>query len=151
MKEVELELGAASHTGIPLTHRGVASSVAFVTARDGGASDEHASRLAELALSVDTLVIFMGGSRLRSIADLLIATGVPKTAPVAVISNATLENQQTVIGSLACIAERVAEARLSAPMLIIIGEVTNLSSSLNWFERRARLEHKGRSLSIAAT
>jgi uroporphyrin-III C-methyltransferase len=132
-------LGAASHAGIPLTHRGVASSVAFVTARDGAASDEHARRLAELALSVDTLVIFMGGSRLRSIADSLIATGVPETAPVAVISNATFENQQTVLGTLADIAEGVAEARLSAPMLIIVGEVTNLSSNLNWFERRGPL------------
>jgi len=129
-------LGAASHAGIPMTHRGVASSVAIVTARAGDADDEHARRLADLARSVDTLVIYMGSSRLLSIIDSLTAAGVSETTPVAVISNATLENQQTVLGTLAVIAERVADARLSAPMLVVVGQVTTLSPSLNWFEHR---------------
>jgi uroporphyrin-III C-methyltransferase len=129
-------LGAASYAGIPLTHRGIASSVAFVTARDGEASERHEKRLAALAASADTLVIFMGGSRLGSIAESIIAAGVPETVPVAVVSNATLANQRSVLGTLANIAEKVAEAQLPAPMLIIVGEVTNLSPSLNWFEPR---------------
>jgi uroporphyrin-III C-methyltransferase/precorrin-2 dehydrogenase/sirohydrochlorin ferrochelatase len=130
-------LGAASHAGIPLTHRGIAASVAVVTARVGDPSDGHDRRLAELARSVDTLVIYMGGSHLSSIAASLTAEGVPETTPVAVISNATLQNQQTVLGTLAGIAESVAAAGLSAPMLVIVGAVANLSPSLNWFERRA--------------
>lgn len=129
-------LGAASYAGIPLTHRGIASSVAFITARDGEASERREKQLAALAASADTLVIFMGGSRLGSIAESIIAAGVPETVSVAVISNATLANQQSVLGTLANIAEKVAEAQLPAPMLIIVGEVTNLSPSLNWFEPR---------------
>ncbi len=129
-------LGAASHAGIPLTHRSVASSVAFVTARDGSDSEEHRARLGRLAAAVDTLVIFMGGSRLPSIVESLVAAGVSRDARVAVIGNATLENQTTVLGSIEDISDRVTEARLAAPMLIIVGEVTNLASALNWFERR---------------
>lgn len=129
-------LGAASHAGIPLTHRSVSSSVAFVTARDETAGDRHERRLAELARSADTLVVFMGGSRLRSLADSLAAGGISRSASVAVISQATLESQKTVLGTVENIAERVEEARLAAPMLIIIGEVVNLAPALNWFERR---------------
>jgi uroporphyrinogen III methyltransferase/synthase len=129
-------LGAASHAGIPLTHRGIASSVAFITARDGGESNEHMTRLARLAASVDTLVIYMGGLRLPSLIHSLMEAGISKSVPVAVISNATFENQATVLGTLEEIAGRTEAARLSAPMLIIVGEVANLSSTLNWFEHR---------------
>lgn len=88
---VSSALGAASYAGIPLTHRGIASSVAFVTARDGGTHEQNGITLKALVKTVDTLVIFMGGSRLQSIADSLMEAGVPKTASVAVISQATLD------------------------------------------------------------
>jgi uroporphyrin-III C-methyltransferase len=127
-------LGAASYAGIPLTQRHIASSVAFVTARDGGTNSRQT--LAALARAVDTLVIFMGGTRLQSIAESLMVAGIEGIAPAAVISHATLENQQTILGSLDSIASRAAAAGLATPMLMIVGEVTNLSSTLNWFERR---------------
>ena len=134
---VSSALGAASYAGIPLTHRGIASSVAFVTARDGSGTVGHDRRLAALAASADTLVIFMGGSRLHSIAESLVAAGIPDSAPVAAISNATLNDQRTLLGTVGTIAREVANAQLPAPMLIIVGEVTNLSPSLNWFENGA--------------
>ena len=129
-------LGAASHSGIPLTHRGIASSVAFVTARDGSGSEEQIGRLGSLAASVDTLAIFMGGSCLRSIVSSLTSAGLAGTTSVAVISNATMESQKTVLGTLESIDAKVDQASLVAPLLILVGAVTNLSSSLNWFERR---------------
>ncbi len=128
-------LGAASCAGIPLTHRHVASSVAFATAH-ADRSGEGGSSLAALARAADTLVIFMGGSRLQAIADSLMADGISPEFPVAVISNATLENQQTVLSTLDCMAERAAAAGLTTPSLIILGEVTNLSPHLNWFEKQ---------------
>lgn len=129
-------LGAASYAGIPLTHRGVSSSVAFITAREGRQGVKSDESLARLAESVDTLVIFMGGSRLQSIADALMEAGIPEKTSVAVISQATSDTQQTIVAPLDSVSERVAGAQLATPMLIIIGEVTNLSASLNWFERR---------------
>jgi uroporphyrin-III C-methyltransferase len=129
-------LGAASHSGIPLTHRGIASSVAFVTARDGTGSGEQIRRLGSLAASVDTLAVFMGGSCLRSIVNSLTGAGLAGTTSVAVVSNATLETQRTVLGTLDSIAGQVAAAELAAPLLILVGAVTNLGSSLNWYERK---------------
>jgi uroporphyrin-III C-methyltransferase len=134
---VSSALGAASYAGIPLTHRGVASSVAFITARDGSGSEEHQRRLAALASAAETLVIFMGGSRLGALAESLVAAGIPPSASVAVVSNATRNDQRTVLGAVDSIAAKVARARLTAPMLIIVGEVTNLSPALNWFENGA--------------
>ncbi len=130
-------LGAASYAGVPLTHRGTSTSVAFATAHEAGVKGETGDRLARLALAVDTLVIFMGGSQLHSIAAALQSGGVPGTASVAVVSQATLENQRTVVSTLESIAARVESAQLTTPMLIIVGEVVNLASILNWFERPA--------------
>jgi len=129
-------LGAASHTGIPLTHRGTASSVAFVTAHSAACADSPDLNWQSLAKAVDTLVIFMGGAWVEAIAASLMKFGLSPDTSVAVISHATSEDQQTVLGSLATIAGRVADARLPNPMLIIVGEVTRLSETLNWFEHR---------------
>ncbi|HYK88210.1 MAG TPA: uroporphyrinogen-III C-methyltransferase [Acidobacteriota bacterium] len=136
---VSSALGAASYAGIPLTQRSIASSVAFVTARDGGAKTDSRQTLAALARAADTLVIFMGGARLRSIAESLMEEGIQGDTPAAVISRATLDDQQTVLGTLDSIAARTAAAGLETPMLMIVGQVTNLSASLNWFEGRRQV------------
>ena len=138
---VSAALGAASYSGIPLTHRGVSSSVAFVTAHGARCGDTPDLSWRSLAASVDTLVIFMGASWLGEIAVALIESGLPGSTSVAVISNAASEAQVTVLGTLETIAERVAGAELQAPMLIIVGEVTQLSAALNWFERQRAVVH----------
>ena len=133
---VSAVLGAAAFAGIPLTHRGIASSVAFVTAHGARCGESPDLSWINLAKAVDTLVIFMGSSWLGRIADALIESGLPGTRPVAVVSNATCESQVSVLGTLDSIAEQVAQASLETPMLIIVGEVTRLSDVLNWFKRQ---------------
>jgi uroporphyrin-III C-methyltransferase len=132
---VSSAMGAASYAGIPLTHRGTASSVAFVTARNHHLSGKGKS-LAEIAAAVDTLVIFMGGLQLHLIADSLTTGQLSGSTPVAVVSRATMPDQQTVLGVLENIEERVNAVGLHTPMLIIVGEVSNLSRALNWFEEQ---------------
>jgi uroporphyrin-III C-methyltransferase len=132
---VSAVLGGAGFAGIPLTHRGISSSVAFVTAHGARSGESPDLSWLNLAKTVDTLVIFMGSTWLGRIADALIKSGLPESRPVAVISNATCESQMTVLGTLDTIAARVAEAGLETPMLIIVGEVTRLSETLNWFKR----------------
>jgi uroporphyrin-III C-methyltransferase len=131
---VSAVLGAAGFAGIPLTHRGISSSVAFVTAH--GARSGQSPDLSWLGVAkvIDTLVIFMGATWLEQISDALIESGLPGSRPVAVISNATLESQKTVLGTLDNIAGRVEDAGLTTPMLIIVGEVTRLSEVLDWFK-----------------
>lgn len=132
---VSAALGAASYAGIPLTHRSVASSVAFVAAHGAGCPQSPDLGWIALAAHVDTLVIYMGGSWLEQIITALIESGLPDSRPVAVVSQATCESQVTVQGTLATIAERVARTELTTPVLIVVGEVARLGKVLNWFER----------------
>jgi uroporphyrin-III C-methyltransferase len=133
---VSAALGASGFAGIPLTHRGLSSSVAFVTAHGAGSGHSPDLSWINVAKAVDTLVIFMGATWLEQISDALIQSGLLGSVPAAVVSNATLESQTTVLGTLDNIAGRVAEAGLETPMLIIVGEVTRLSEVLDWFKGR---------------
>lgn len=133
---VSAVLGAASFAGIPLTHRGISSSVAFVTAHGARSGESPDLSWINIAKTVDTLVIFMGSAWLGRIANALVESGLPGSRPVAVVSNATCESQITVLGTLDTIAGLVAKASLETPMLIVVGEVTRLSETLNWFKRQ---------------
>ena len=127
---VSSAVAAPAYAGIPLTHRQLASSFAVVTGHEAIKS-ESAVDWAKLATAVDTLVILMGLHNLRTIVDKLIANGrVPETA-VAVIHQGTTAGQQVVIGTLADIVEK--SAGLTAPALIIVGEVVKLRNKLDWF------------------
>ncbi|NLT64973.1 MAG: uroporphyrinogen-III C-methyltransferase [Acidobacteria bacterium] len=125
-------VGAAAYSGIPLTHRGTAASVAFITARDYKLTGKGRT-LAGIAAAVDTLVIFMGGLQVREIANELTAGNISPKTPAAVISHGTLPEQKTVFGVLDNIADRVSAAALRTPMLIIIGQVADLGPLLGWF------------------
>lgn len=133
---VSAALGAAGFAGIPLTHRGISSSVAFVTAHGAHSGESPDLSWIGLAKAVDTLVIFMGSSWLEKITATLVECGLPQTRPVAVVSNATCNAQKIVLGTLETIAGQVAQAGLETPMLIVVGEVAQLSEMLNWFDRR---------------
>ena len=126
-------LAVPAYAGIPLTHRGLSSSVAIVTgtrAGDGAFSEEL-----ERSATADTIVILMGMAHLRWIAGKLIRSGRVADTPVAVIRWGTYEAQQTVIGSLANIADVVDRERLRAPAVIVIGEVVRLHDELQWFTK----------------
>jgi uroporphyrin-III C-methyltransferase len=133
---VSAALGAASHAGIPLTQRGVSSTVAFVAAHGARCGDSPDLSWIGLAKNVGTLVIFMGGSWLKQISAALVESGLPGTTPVAVVSNATCDAQTTVLGTLDTIAGEVARKEPPTPLLIIVGEVARMSEALNWFEHQ---------------
>jgi uroporphyrinogen III methyltransferase/synthase len=124
----------AAYAGIPVTHRGLSSSVTFVTGHEDLTKPESALRWQHLAQGVDTLVLFMGLSKLGEIAEQLIANGRDANTPVAVIGQGPLAKQQTVVGSLSEIAEAVQLQPIKAPALIVIGEVVRLREQLQWFE-----------------
>ena len=137
---VSSALAVPAYAGIPLTHRGYASSVAVVTgARAGGA---HA--LASHA-GADTIVVLMGAAHLREIANDLVAAGRSPETPAAVVRWGTYEGQQTVTGALGTIAVEAERAGVRAPAVIVIGEVVRLRERLRWFETC------GEVLDVAAT
>ncbi len=127
-------LAVPAYAGIPLTKRGLSSSVAVITGARGGDSAPENNALANLA-SVDTLVVLMGAAHLRQIAKDLTAAGRSWQTPAAVIRWGTYEGQQTVTGTLETIAVEAERVGMKAPAVIIVGEVVRLRERLNWFEQ----------------
>jgi uroporphyrinogen III methyltransferase/synthase len=129
-------VAAPAYAGIPVTHRDAASAVAFVTGHEDPAKAESALDAEGLARFPGTLVFYMGVKNLPLIADGLIAAGRDPAEPAAVIRRGTYPDQQTVTGTLADIAERVADAGLTAPAITLVGPAATLRETLSWVERR---------------
>jgi uroporphyrinogen III methyltransferase/synthase len=122
-------VAALAYAGIPVTHRGLARAVAFVTGRTG---DESELDWAALAAFPGTLVFYMGVGRLAQIAASLIEAGRAPQEPAGVIEAGTMPAQRTVHGTLATIAERVASERVGSPSITVVGPVAELAEQLAW-------------------
>jgi uroporphyrinogen III methyltransferase/synthase len=157
-------VAAPAYAGIPVTHRDLASAVAFVTghedpAKEAGAVVETGAARSDpgaagatasdpgtagataldweaLARFPGTLVFYMGVRNLPLISERLRAAGRDPNQPAAVVARGTLSGQATVAAPLAQIADRVAEAGLRPPAITVIGPVAGLHRTLAWLERR---------------
>ncbi|TXG55766.1 hypothetical protein EZV62_017079 [Acer yangbiense] len=119
--------GIAAELGIPLTHRGVANSVRFLTghSRKGGTDPLF---VAENAADPDsTLVVYMGLSTLPSLALKLMHHGLPPNTPAAAIERGTTPQQRVVFAELKDLTDKISSAELISPTLIVIGKVVSLS------------------------
>ncbi|UCD79288.1 MAG: uroporphyrinogen-III C-methyltransferase [Desulfobacterales bacterium] len=132
-------VAAAAYAGIPLTHRELTATLAFVTGHEDPHKEKSNIEWDSLARGIGTLVFFMGVKNLPEITQKLIAHGKSPDTPVALIRWGTTPNQQTVAGTLDNISERVKKAGLKAPAIIVVGEVVQLRESLKWFENRPLL------------
>jgi uroporphyrin-III C-methyltransferase len=120
--------GAASCTGIPLTHREHAQTLVFAT---GHLKDDTVDLdWSALARPRQTVVIYMGLGALDIICERLIAHGLPAQTPAAVIHAATTPEQCGVHSTLARLPEAVREAGIRTPALIMIGEVVAMDPGL---------------------
>ena len=133
---VTAAVGASAYAGIPLTHRGVATSVAFVTGHES--SDKAASQIdwRSLALHQGTLVFYMGMKNLRQIADGLLANGRVATTPVALIRWGTRPDQEVLTGTLGTIAAEAEAAGFKAPAVTVVGDVVQMRDRLRRFDNR---------------
>ncbi len=125
-----------AYAGIPLTHRGLTSSVAFVTGHEMAGKESSAIKWDRLATAVGTLTFLMGVKNLAHIASQLVVHGRAEETPVAVIRWGTTAEQQTVTGTLGNIARIAEEAGIKPPAIIVVGEVVGLHQQLSWFEKR---------------
>ena len=117
--------GCAAAADIPLTFRGVAQAVTFVT---GHAADgEPDLDWAALSDPRQTLVIYMGVSTAGTIAARLIEHGVEPARPVAVIENGTRADQKVVKGSLGALEALVQRNAIAGPAVIVVGDVVKLA------------------------
>ena len=130
-------VAAPAYAGIPVTHRNVSTSVAFVTGHEDPTKGRPAVDWEKLANGADTLVLYMGVGRLEEISKGLIAAGRRRETPVACVRWGTVPEQRTVTGTLQDIADRVVEAGLKPPAIIVVGDVVALrESGLDFYERR---------------
>jgi uroporphyrin-III C-methyltransferase len=119
--------GCAAYAGIPLTHRGLAQGVRFVTGHSK--SDEPLDLdWRSLADPVTTLVVYMGMANVQEISDNLIANGLDQATPVAVINMGTRPSQRTFITTLSKLP-----AVVNGATLFVIGRVVTLADELSWF------------------
>jgi uroporphyrinogen III methyltransferase/synthase len=132
---VSSAVAVPAYAGVPVTHRGVASSFAVVTGHEGDDKAGESVDWARLATSVDTLVILMGALSLPRIADALLTAGRPAATPVALIRWGTTDAQETIVGRLDEIAGLAEVARLAPPVVIVVGDVVALRQQLVWWPR----------------
>ena len=129
-------VAAPAYAGIPVTHRELASGVAFVTGHEDPAKPDSALDWPALAAFPGTLVFYMGVRALPRIAERLMAGGRPAGEPVAVVERGTLPGQRTVVATLEDVAQRAAAAGVRAPAVTVVGPVAELRDSLAWLEAR---------------
>jgi uroporphyrin-III C-methyltransferase len=123
--------GCGSYAGIPLTHRGLATGVRFVTGhcREGKHLDLNWQSLAD---PETTLVIYMGLINVAKIRDELIKAGLPADTPAGAIERGTTAEQRTILTTLEELPACIEKADLKAPSLLIIGRVVQLAEELSW-------------------
>jgi uroporphyrin-III C-methyltransferase len=119
--------GCSAVSGVPLTHRGLASGVRFVTGhcREDLPLDLDWDGLAD---SDTTLVVYMGGSNIAQIALQLTSAGLSPQTPILAVNNGTTPREKRLVSDLSNIARDSGNTGFSGPVLFIIGRVVTLLS-----------------------
>jgi uroporphyrinogen III methyltransferase / synthase len=138
-------VAAPAYAGVPVTHRELASGVAFVTGHEDPEKPETALDWPALAAFPGTLVFYMGVRALPRIAERLRAGGRGADEPVAVIERGTLPGQRTLLATLGDVAERAAAEEIRAPAVTLVGPVARLGASLDRLGVRTM---QGRTLAV---
>ena len=128
--------GALAYAGIPITDRRHAASFAVVTGHKDPTKVSSETRWALLGAAADTLLVLMGMRNLAEIATRLIAGGRSASTPAAVVMNGTLGSQRVIEAPLGELAARAEAAGISAPAVVVVGDVVRLREQLAWFERQ---------------
>lgn len=134
---VTAALAAAAYAGVPITHRDLASAVAFVTGQEGGGKDGPPFDYGRLAQFPGTLVIYMGVTTAPHWTDELLRAGMPADTPALIVRKCSLPEQQTVRCTLSELTQHLVPAtRMRPPVVVILGAVAGLPRDTDWFERR---------------
>ena len=124
-----------AYAGIPLTMRGVSSSVVFATGHEAAGKPDSDVEWQAVA-RVQTIVLFMACQTLSECVSRLIGAGRSADTPAAAIYWGTTARQRTVVASLGTLSERVSAEGLRPPLLVVIGEVVAHRDKFSWYEKR---------------
>lgn len=128
-------IAVPAYAGIPLTHRGVTSTVAFITGHEDPTKEKSDIDWQALA-GIGTLVFLMGVKNLDQITGALISGGKTPETPAALIRRGTTSDQKVLSGTLSTIAARAAESRFKPPAILVVGKVVRLRDTLGWFDTK---------------
>jgi uroporphyrinogen III methyltransferase/synthase len=128
-------MAVPAYAGIPVTHRGMASSVAILTghAAEGGVASPSWDLLAAAA---ETVLVLMGVENLTEVITRFVTAGRPPETPAAVIQWGTTRRQRSVTGTLSSIEDQVRRGALGPPAVLVVGNVVSLGERLRWFDNR---------------
>ena len=129
-------IAAPAYAGIPVTHRGAATSVTFVTGHEDPTKGAPTVDWSALARAGGTFVLYMGVRALGQIVRSLREAGLPDDTPAAGIEWGTRASQRTITATLATIEACATTASLQAPVIFVIGTVVRLREEIAWFEQR---------------
>ncbi len=133
---VTAALGAGAFSGTPLTQRDHNSTLVIVTGHEDPDKSESSVDWANLPRENCTLCVYMGVSRLESIAQNLIDAGFDPAIPVACVEWATLGHQRVCRADLGTIRQEAKQFGLKSPAIIIIGENAAMGEKISWFESK---------------
>lgn len=120
-------IAVPARVGIPVTHRGVVHDFTVVSGHLPPGHPESLVQWDALGRSRGTLVLLMAVDNAGPIAEALLTAGRPTGTPVAVIADGTMPEERVVLGTLATLADRLAEEVVRPPAVIVIGEVVALA------------------------
>lgn len=123
---------APAYAGIPITHRGKASSFHVITGHEDPTKENSSLDYEILAREEGTLVFLMGLSKLHQISERLIANGKDAHTPAAVIASGTTARQRCVTGELGRIAAISEKADIQPPAILVVGDVVSLKKEIDW-------------------
>lgn len=129
-------ISVPAYAGIPVTHRGIATSFAVITGHEDPTKAESTIKWDKLATGVDTLVFLMGVENLPHITAKLIEFGRPADTPAAVVRWGTKPEQRVMVTTVGKAAADVAENKIKPPAIFIVGEVVKLREQLAWFDKK---------------
>ena len=133
---VTSSIAAAAYAGIPITHRGHASSFTVVTGHEDPTKPDSSLQWEHLAPGTGTLVFLMGVENLEGIVARLLQHGRAPETPVALVRRGTWADQEVVTGTLGDIAKQMADRDFPSPAVIVVGEVVRLRDALRWWDAR---------------
>ncbi len=138
--------------GIPVTHRGAASSVHIITGHEHPAKPSEALDFSVIAKEEGTLVFLMGLRSLGNICEKLIKNGKNGETPVAVISKGMTAKQRTVYGNLLTIKDEVRKNNIEAPAIIVVGDVVRVGKQIcEWQSRNEKKVLSGKRILVTGS
>ena len=128
---ISAALGCAAYAGIPLTLRGVSSSVTLATAK---LADDIGPNWPQLLQSGHTLALYMGVASIADIRQQLSDANVAPDLPVAIVENGTTRQQRTILSSAAAMEDDAMIANIVSPAMVFVGESIRAAEHLQWFD-----------------